>query len=309
MYIVWKGYQRRAEVLAPLFGAELIFLPHRMRRRLFRPIDYGLKFVGTLRRLLRNRPDYVILQSPPHLIAFAALLTRVPYVIDAHNALFQSFWGRLPLVKFVLRKASGIVVHNDAIRSIAKKMHPGLTFHAIRDPLQDIRPSNGVERRRRQILLICSFDHDEPVDTIVAVVEAMPDHEFVLTADVQKLSSRQRRRLESCTNVRLTGFLDLPDYHNLLCSSAAAVVLTTKEATQQSGACEALSSDTPLIVSDDPLSTSLFGSWATLVPNDVDSIVRAIRSLCPTPLHLAGERLKWNANVGKAVSNLRVRLG
>ena len=88
-----------------------------------------------------------------------------------------------------------------------------------------------------------------------------------------------RVAFEGCANVRLPGFLKESDYQALLCASKAAVVLTTSVAVQPSGACEALASDTPLIVTRTALTRSLFGAWALLVDNTVDSLVAAIRSV------------------------------
>ena len=39
-------------------------------------------------------------------------------------------------------------------------------------------------------------------------------------------------KLQQLKNVRLTGFLPVKEYHDMLCSSLAALVLTTSEATQ-----------------------------------------------------------------------------
>ncbi|MEX0600907.1 MAG: hypothetical protein WD205_09710, partial [Rhodothermales bacterium] len=184
----------------------------------------------------------------------------------------------------------------------AQGVYPDISFHVIADPIDRITVN--TSRHPRQVLFICSFDPDEPQDVIVRVVESMPEYQFVLTADVRKLSRRDQQRLRSCPNLLLTGYLSEEAYHAVLCSSAAAVALTTKDATQQSGACEALSSDTPLVVTRDALSETLFGQWAMLVENTPESVARGIRTACGRSIDLSHERNRWNMEVTRSVRSL-----
>ncbi len=304
LFIAWEKYQRRAELLAPLLESELVYFPNRMPSRWLRPIDYVAKFGDTLRTLRRHRPRFAVVQAPPHFSMLAPRFAGVPYVLDVHNGLFQSGWSRLPLVDFAIREARCVVVHNDEIRELAHAMHPGVDFLVLADPIESIR-FPGLGRDPKKILFICSFDADEPLEAIVGTVEGAPDFEFVITANPAVLPSNLRERLIACPNLRLTGHLSVEDYQRMLCSSSAAIALTATEATQQSGACEALSSDTPLIVSRTALSGRLFGSWASLVENTASSIIAAIRARRPTTLDLASdfaselavERARWNERV------------
>lgn len=303
LFLAWIRYQRRSEVLAPLMNAQLLFVPNLFTSRLLRPLDYVYKLVVTTWHMQRYRPELLVLQGPPHFGALPALLMGVPYVVDAHNAVFQSFWRNVPLATFVLRRAKSVIVHNVEICRLASRQHPGVKFHVIADPIEDIRPA-GAATRKDHILFVCSFSEDEPVDTIIEVIEAVPEHEFVITADVGKLSRERRRRLTRCRNLRLTGYLSTLDYHTLLCTSRAAIALTTQDATQQSGACEALSSDTPLITSRTSLSEALFGDWAMLVDNEAGSIIRALRALPDGPCDLAPHRRRWNQEVRRTIREL-----
>lgn len=296
LFIAWEKYQRRAELLAPLLHCSLEYFPNRMPSRWFRPVDYAVKFAATLRTLERRRPRFAVVQAPPHFSVLAPRLARVPYALDAHNGLFQSSWARVPLVELAIREARCVVVHNDEIRELASAMYPETGFLVLNDPIESIRVA-GATRSISQILFICSFDADEPLEAIVATVESAPEFDFVITADPAKLPTSLRKRLVACSNVRLTGHLSIDEYQRTLCSSGAAIALTETEATQQSGACEALSSDTPLIASRTVLSESLFGSWANLVDNSARSIVAALRATRPLELDLADERARWMERV------------
>ncbi len=303
LFLVWKRYQRRADALAPMLGAELRYLPHHFRSKALRPLDYVSKFARSLRTLRTQRPPYVIVQAPPPFAALPAWLLEVPYFLDAHNTVIRSGWTQLPMSKRLIRQSRGLIAHNEEILAMMQADFPTATYYHIPDPVPRIR-CDGTDRNATQITFICSFDADEPVECIIRTIELLPDYTFVITADPQRLSRAHRRRLQSCPNVRLPGFLDTADYHRLLCSSAAVVTLTTREATQQSGACEALASNTPLVASRTTLSETLFGQWAILVENTPESIVQGILQVPTHPLALNAERNGWNRTVQRGIEQL-----
>ncbi len=304
LFIVWKGYQRRAEVLAPLFDADIKFIPHLFRSKYLRPFDYFYKLVATIFYMIRTRPAYAIVQAPPHYAALPPLLLGTPYIIDGHNGIFQSYWHKLPLFDLIMKKSKAIIVHNTEFLSLFGKTFPQKPFIVVADPLQYI-DANGTDRKNNQILFVCSFDLDEPIDAIINTIERTPDYNFVITADPKKLPVSQRQRLEACPNLRLTGFLSTEEYHETLCSSTAAIALTNMVATQQSGACEALSSNTPLIATRSTLSEKLFGDWAILVDNTADSIAAGIRELSTASMDLEMKRKDWNNSVNSGVTKVK----
>lgn len=308
LFIVWKRYQRRAEVVAPRLQSEILFIPHIFRRKIFRPIDYLYKLLVSCRTALKQKPTFIVAQSPPLYSAVAAWLLRIPYVIDAHNPVFQNVggkvsWGKLPLSDRLIRNAAAVIVHNHGILALAKQDYPDLTFFNIPDPLEPIE-SDQAKREARQIFVICSFDPDEPIEILLDSMAQLPNHTFILTADALKLTQPQQAKLQGLRNVRMTGFLPIQEYHALLCGSAAALVLTSQDLIQPSGACEALSSNTPLIVSKTPLIEQIFGEWAILVDNSVPSIVNAIEQLKPSDLDLSHHRIAWNKLVDQEIEKM-----
>ena len=309
LFFVWKNYQRRAEVLAPLLGTDLLSISHIFGSRYLRPLDYLIKLVASLHALWKQNPRFVIAQSPPLFSALPALITRTPYVLDAHNPVFQAIqgkisWGSLPLSEKIVKNAQAMIVHNHGILRLARQIYPETIFFNIPDPL-DLISSTSNARLSNQILAICSFDPDEPVEVLIKSIQELPDYTFVVTANPLKLPPNLRSILEQLPNVKLTGFLPTKEYHSILRTSLAALVLTNQDLTQPSGACEALSSDTQLIVSQTSLTTELFGEWATLVENTAPSIVEAIRSLQPRDIDLSVYRDSWNQLVHREISNLK----
>lgn len=307
LFVIWKKYQRRPEVLAPLIDAKIRFIPHLFRSKYLRPFDYLLKLITSINDILQQKPNFIIAQSPPIFSAIPALVTGIPYIIDAHNPFFQvGMWRKLPLTRYLVQQSCAVIVHNSEILRLAKSIYPSIRFFNISDPIEYISFSSKQERQERQILVISSFDPwDEPVDLLIESIEELNDYTFIITADVNKLPSNLSKRLQQLSNVRLTGFLSTKDYHEILCSSIATLVLTTSNATQPSGACEALSSDTQLIVSKTSLIQKLFGEWAILVDNDKESIVDAVKSLTRKNIDLSSYREFWNMSVKQEISNLR----
>lgn len=310
LFLVWKKYQRRPEVLAPLINCKLKFIPHLFRSKYLRPLDYLFKLVISIKDILAKKPNFVVAQCPPTFSALPAWLTRTPYIIDAHNPLFQvEMWQKLPLSQTLLRNAHGIIVHNLEMYQLVRNMVADAQLYTISDPIVPIIPNQSLNRKSKQILVIASFDPwDEPVELLIETMKELEEYEFVVTADINKLNSATAASLQALNNVKLTGFLELEEYHSVLCSSMAALVLTTSDATQPSGACEALSSDTPLIISRTSLIEKLFGDWATVVDNSVESIATAIRGLSVHKLDLAEYRQQWNTAVQQEIDRMLEQL-
>jgi len=121
---------------------------------------------------------------------------------------------------------------------------------------------------------------DEPKEVILEVIRKMTDeYTFVIPGSLSRLSEPMHKQLRSFPNVIIPGFLSKKDYERELCTSACAIVLTTREKCQPCGACEALSSNTPLIASQTSLIKTLFGDWAILVKNSSQDIIKALRAL------------------------------
>ena len=306
LFIVWKKYQRRPEVLASLLNCQLKFFPHLFRSKYLRPLDYLFKLIVNLKEILQTKPSFAIAQCPPTFSALPALLTRTPYLIDAHNPLFQvQMWQTLPLSQTIFKNSLATIVHNAEMLQLVRGIYPEANLFTISDPIEEIVPPTHQKRLSKQILVIASFDPwDEPVELLIETMGLLTEYNFIVTADANKLDASTAESLQQLSNVKLTGFLATPDYHQVLCSSLAALVLTTSDATQPSGACEALSSDTQLVISQTSLTNKLFGKWAVLVENDARAIVQAIRSLPEQELDLTDYRQRWNLEVQHEIDRL-----
>ena len=298
----WSKYHRRNEVLAPLLDAEKVYFPACFKKKWLRPIDYLLLFLKTVMYLRKARPDVVIAQCPQSFIGLAAYVARVPFVIDAHNATWQSFWHRVPGTRFLLRKAMAVIVHNAEMLAVARERDPKAHYVVISDPLERI--VSNVPRKKQQVMLICSFADDEPVDVLVELIRIMPEWDFVITGSISRIPSGLRQELEGLPNLTLTGFLSEQEYNEVLCSSACAVVLTTREGCQPCGACEAVSSDTPLVLSKNALTDQMFAGASSRVDHDPEAISRAIETVVEESFDFKTFRDHWMADVHAGVQRL-----
>ena len=306
LFLVWKKYQRRPEVLAPLINCQLKFIPHLFKSKYLRPLDYLIKLIVSLKDITLKKPDFVVAQCPPTYSVLPAWITKTPYIIDAHNPLFQvQMWQKLPLTKTLLQNTLAIIVHNSEMFQLVQNIYPDAKLFTICDPIQAIATASPQQRSEDRILVIASFDPwDEPVELLIETMGKLSEYKFIITADINKLDPETAAKLTRLDNVILTGFLATEEYHRVLCSSLAALVLTTSDATQPSGACEALSSNTQLVISKTSLTEKLFGEWAVLVENSSDSIVRAIRALSLREIDLAPYRDRWNTSVKREIARL-----
>jgi len=287
IFVVWNPFQRRAESLAALFSLQTIYIHFKWeeRGRLFKAASYIPKMYLTLRALLKNKPKYVFVQLAPTTLLYTAaiykILTGNRYISDCHNTMiYDDHWIKWPFAKRLLRGSYITLVHNEDVHVLADRLH--IESHILRDPLpvmtvpDDIHEIAGINLRETEYVIIpCGMAADEPVHELIAAAHAAPDVLFVMTWFREKLPAELRTKAPG--NVRFTGFLAEPEFNALYANANAALVLTTREGTQPSGAAEAISLGIPLIVSRLETTTRLYKDAPVYVNNDADSIAAGVR--------------------------------
>ncbi|MGI5525772.1 hypothetical protein ACQEUX_33190 [Micromonospora sp. CA-259024] len=293
MFISWKRYQRRSDVLAEALGAELVWRPHRATSKVLRPSDYLAHSREDLALIRSRRPSFVVAQAQPHLSALAPHRAKVPYVVDAHNGQFQSWWRKVPGTERILRGARLVLTHNHEADILAREAFPGLRTLVVHDPLRPIAPA----APRDWVFVVASAAADEPMDVLFDAIEEAAEITFATTAPLHRLPEPLRQRAAALPNLISLGFLDLPDYEAALAGARAVVVLTDRDACQPSGACEALSAGRPLVLSRTNTTTNLFGGFATLVANQSAALAAGVRTAVrPDPAmpgRIAAVREAW----------------
>ena len=288
MFIVWNPFQRRAQSLARMLDLDIRYYHYSWEEKgkIFKMLAYVGKFLATLRDLFKNKPGYVFLQLAPTPILYAAAfycaVTGSRYVSDCHNTmLYDSWWIKWPLAKYFLSKSFVVIVHNTDVQQHANDL--GLDSIILRDPLPVMKvPDNvnviaGMNIRDTQYIIVpCSMAEDEPIMELFDAARSIPDVTIVFTWFADKLPSEIKDKTPN--NILFTGFLDEPEFNALYANANAALVLTTREGTQPSGASEAISLGIPLVVSDIKTTRRLYGDAPIYVNNEPASIANGMRA-------------------------------
>lgn len=275
LFIGWVPHDRRSELLAVKLEAELHML-NRLRHRSpwHAPLKYPWMALDTWRLLNKSRPEVVFVQNPPPLLALVVWLFSLSHplalVIDYHTAAFGRAWSwMLPVQKFLARQAKLNIVTHDHWRTLIDSWEgEAIVLDDVPTQFPDGNPYpvNG----QASVVVISSFAPDEPLETVVTAAANVPQVRFYITGD----SKRASNNLLTITpaNVTYTGFLPDKDYLGLLRSVDAVMVLTTRDFTNQRGACEAVWLGQPLIISDWPILRDLFHMGTVHVSNTVEGI-------------------------------------
>jgi hypothetical protein len=287
VFITWRVFQRRTESLASMLELEKKYYYYSWedRTKLHKAWSYIIKTKSMLGDLLRINPSVIIIQLPPtpiiYIISAYCRMTGSKYIADCHNAmLYNSKWLNWPYAKYFLRRAEALLVHNEDVKTYAKSLN--LSAITLRDPLPDM--SNVCEPelldhykiiKGAYIIVPWSFASDEPINELIKAASTIPQIKFVMTWFAEKLTLDIRNKMPP--NLVLTGYLQDDEYNMVFAQAAAALVLSTREGTQPSGASEAISLEIPLIVSDLATTKKLYGDMPIYVKNTAEGIQEGVR--------------------------------
>jgi glycosyltransferase involved in cell wall biosynthesis len=285
VFLAWEKYHARTELLARAVGAQVHY-QYRLGRvkgpRLL--LKYALQTLDTLRVLRRERPDGLLVQTPPIfpailgvLYALAVKETRV--ILDVHSGAFLSRKWRwsLPLLRWCARHARLTVVHMPSLVPVVECWGAAaLELSYVFEP-EPPRPAAAPLGPGTHIAVPSSFNTDEPVDLIFQAAAGVPDVHFHLTGDARRLPAEVLARKPG--NIHFTGYLSVPDYQGLLCQADAVLALTTQDQTFQTGGAEAAWFGRPLIISDWPELQKVFSHGAVFVQHTPESLAQGVRSV------------------------------
>ncbi len=280
-FIAWDPYTRRSDLLAQRLGATIHHIFHGQRGKLRQvPERYLRQTRETWPILRREKPDVVFVQNPPILCVLVAFFYAQRYgarfVIDSHTAAFLSPKWRwsLGLHRMLSRRAVTTIVHNESQAKIVKSW--GCRYCVLGDPLGNYPsaepfPVNG----QLNVAVINSFGEDEPVDVVLEAAAKLPEVGFYITGDSRHAAPRLlAKRPDNC---HFTGYLPYGQYVGLLQGVDFVMDLTTRDHCLLSGAFEAVSIGTPLIVSDWPILRDYFSLGTVHVSNTVPGICEGVQ--------------------------------
>ena len=291
LFIAWVPFQRRSVSMQAHFGYDLKFISLSFKKRFLRPFEYVVKAVKTLELLIAHQPEVLWLQLPPTVLlylgcAYRALLKRDTIVIaDCHNATFRKPWIALPGVVALLNSCALVLVHSEQVEQQAKALGISPTLVCLlEDPPSVIETSKAISSENPQtsythplVLCPCSFNRDEPIEELIAAARLVPEVTFVITGKPSRAEGiHDLNNLPS--NVVLSGFLALEEFDTLLVEANVVLGLTKLDGIQLSAAVEAVSTATPMVLSDTVLLKKLFYKGAVYVDSDVpESLAEGVR--------------------------------
>ncbi len=288
LFVVWgpPGNGPRSRAFAEALGIDVVFLvASRRRGRLAALYKYPVQFVRTLMLLGRRSPRVVFVQSPPSFavmaVALYAWVLRRRFVVDAHSdAMTSPYWTRPGwLIRALVRAAAVTIVTNEHFAASLRA--DGGRALVIRDV-----PQHAAQRRRDpvepfEVMAVCTYAPDEPIDEILGAAALLPEVTFSLTGDPARFA---RVLPPAPPNVRFTGFLPHEEYRERIASCGAVLCLTTHDHTMQRGACEALWAGRPIITSDWPLLRDYFDRGTAHVDNSASDIASAVAKIAADPV-------------------------
>lgn len=293
VFISWAPYCSRSDNIARELGgvSYMVYFPSFGSNYGTILLKYLCQGVKTLYLLLRDRPRSVICMSPPvfALIPVWLYSTIMPgrgYLIDYHTAAFtMRIYQRLYfLQRFFARRARVNLLTNQHLAGIVSGWG-GRTLL-----VSDVRVRFArIERPPMlgpgfNVTFVSRYSPTEPLQTVYDAARTL-DAEGVHILVTGDLRDAPAEAIAGCpSNVTLTGFLPEEQYAGLLRDSDAVLCLCTNDNTMQRGAYEAMSVETPLVLSDWRLLRETFSSGTAYVDNSADGIsagIRAVRANLP----------------------------
>ena len=273
--VAWDNYQGRTQALAAALGGRAWYIRSRPKHKAFLPVRYLVDSIRMWALLRRHRPAVLIVITPPVVAPLVAWLWcsthRCRLVVDCHTGAFHSWKWRWSarLLRPVCQKAAAALVHTleDEELVAAWGASALLVPDDLPDPRQAAAPPTAAGLR---VVVAGSLDGNEPVAEVVEATRLVPDVEFRLPGDEQRVPLSVRQGAPR--NATFTGWLDYPTFLGELLAANVVAVFSTDPHIMNRAAFEAVGLGRPLVLSDLPGLRSRFGDAALFAPNDPRSM-------------------------------------
>lgn len=285
LYISWAQSCSRSDQTARELGglSKMVYLP------IFgsHPLTILPKYVGqffiTLWLLIRYRPRSVMVMSPPIFAVFAPMLycwiTRRPFGLDCHTAAFtHPRFRRLQWLQAAVERRAAInIVHNQHLHDTVTSRGGQAIIVGDVPVIYEVGGDVFELSEKPNVVAVCSFNPDEPIEAIIEAARQTPDVQFYMTGNPKHLSDATKANIPA--NLVLTGFVSDDAYGSLIRNSDIVMSLTTRDHTMLRGAWEAIYQGTPVIVSDWAILQQAFDRGAVHVDNSPESISAGINTI------------------------------
>jgi glycosyltransferase involved in cell wall biosynthesis len=303
LVVAWAHHSLRSKKIADSLNAKLFIKGYRSRAKILSILKYIKLSINTLNVLNKEKPDIIICQLPPLFLAFSILLykfltfsNKPDIILDLHTAAFCKPWSYFGYMnKYLYKKALQLIVTNrqllndidnkyrnkvlvleDAIldRSVTK-IENNISSSSSSSSSSNLNHNN--DNKPFKIGVICSFAEDEPISEIIATTKLIPDVEFFLSGDYNRINKKINiHNAFTIQNLHFTGFLEYSKFIKIMSSMDAIMVLTKRNKTLLSGCYEAVMLEKPLITSNFDVLQESFNKGTVFADNSVGQIVNAI---------------------------------
>lgn len=279
VWITWET-QRRSLELANKLGCELFIVDDDG------PARYLKSIIRTLSILKNTKPDILFVQNPSMVLAVVAciykFIKKIPIVVDRHTTFLldkkYKYTPRIIVFRllhwFTIRCADLTIVTNKYLANLVRDLR-GTPF-VLPDIIPGFAATESIQLKGdRNILLISSFNKDEPIREVIEAFRRpqMKDYYLYVTGNYKKLNESVRQ--SAPPNVIFTGFLEEQEFINMLFSVDIVMVLTTADYCMLCGCYEAVSACKPLITSDKEVLREYFEE-AVFVSNTAEGISKGV---------------------------------
>ena len=284
VFITWYDYSSRAESIAQVLDAELIFIGKvRSKKNIFGSLilyfSYTYQNIKILRKL---KPDIVLITNTQWVIAFVNFLyckiTKTKLVLDSHSCAFDYVFYKYPLfISKIFAKYSALsFVTNQSHYNLLTKIGAKVAI------LSDIPFENKFVDLKKialsakfNVCYICSFSYDEPYLELIEAASRLDEVQVYITGNYPQAKISP----DNYKHIKFTGYIGNEEYRGLLKSVDAVITLTRNEDTMQRAGSEAVSAGKPLITSNTKMLKNYFRKGTVFVDNTVNGIVEGILKL------------------------------
>lgn len=281
VFVAWTSAPERANEIATALGGQAFCHYPMGHLKAIAPLRYVVSGLLTIVFLVRKRPKAVIVTNPPIFPALIALayarLTGAPFLLDSHPGGFGLQGDRLsarlqPIVRWVARRARATLVTEASLSATVQSW--GGRAQIVHEAPPAWEPQEATSSQSgAEVLFICTFNRDEPVQAVIDAARSLPGVRFKVTGDLRK--SPPGLVETAPENVDFVGFLRGPDYVAALASCDLTIVLTTEPTSVVKAGFETVYAKRPLLVSDWPAAREVFPT-AFFVDNTGESIGAAL---------------------------------
>lgn len=285
LFISWLHFSRRIASLDEHFGFDVRYLPSPVLSKWLKPFGYVKQALGMAHAIATTRPDEVWLHCPPTFLPHLALIMKplgggYRIVADGHSGAWSRRWDWLPGRIWAFNRCDVVLAHNaeDRDAAIRDGVDPAKLVLLEDPPPLRLAPARAAAAApgAPYVLVPCSFNPDEPIETLLAAARLVPELRFLVTG------SRRRAEFNGFTrdvpeNVAFTDYLPLDEFERLLVEADVVLGITSMEGIQLSVANEALGVDKALVLSDTRVLRAMFGAAALMARNTPEDLAARLR--------------------------------